>query len=57
MIAFFFEVSAESGGVPHAGLTALLYAENLPLEVLDLVFLFFYKCHEALVAGGKRDVV
>ena len=57
VISFFLAVSVESGGVPRAGLASLIYAGNLPLKVLDLVVLFFYKCHEALVARGERGVV
>ena len=57
MIALFFAVIAQGGEVPRAGLASLLKAGNFPLLVLDLVVLFLDKCHEALVARGKRGVV
>ena len=57
MISLFFAVSAQGGGVPCAGLAALLNAGNVPLEVLDLVVLFFDESPEALVARGERGVV
>ena len=45
------------GGVPHAGLAALLNAGNFPLMIIDLVVLFSDESHEALVACGERGVV
>ena len=57
MIALLFAVSTQGGGVTPSGLASLLNAVNFPLKVLDLVVLFFDKCHEALIARGERGVV
>ena len=56
MISLFFDVSAQGGGVPRAGLVWLLNAGNFPIQVLDIIVLIFDKGHEALVARGERGV-
>ena len=52
-----FAVIAQGGGVPSAGLAALINVGNFPLEGLDLVVLFFDEGHKALVARGESGVV